>query len=51
MPNDERKAVHKAIGNWHNIRTESEGDGNQRHICIRYVEDVPEAVESPVEEA
>ena len=39
MPNDERKAVHNAISGWHNIKTESEGDGNQRHICIKYVPD------------
>lgn len=51
MPNDERKAVHKAIGNWHNIKTESEGDGNQRHICIKYVEDAEAPVENFTEEA
>lgn len=38
MPNDERKAIHKALSNWKNIQTESEGDGKDRHICIRYVE-------------
>lgn len=49
MPNDERKAVHKALSNWHNIRTESEGDGPNRHICIRYVPDeTPTVVDEEV---
>ncbi len=39
MSNDERKVIHKALGNWHNIRTDSEGEGSERHICIRYVAD------------
>lgn len=39
MPNDERKVIHRALNNWHNISTQSEGEGNDRHICIRYVED------------
>jgi spoIIIJ-associated protein len=39
MPNDERKVIHKALNNWHNIRTESEGEGFGRHICIKYVPD------------
>lgn len=43
MPNDERKVIHKVLSDWHNLKTESEGDGARRHICIRYVED--EAVE------
>ena len=46
MPNDERKAVHKALSNWHNIRTESEGDGQDRHIVIRYVEDAQTPTEN-----
>lgn len=41
MPNDERKVIHKALNDWHNIKTESEGDGSNRHVCIRYVEDQP----------
>ena len=48
MPNDERKAVHKAISNWHNIKTESEGDGNQRHIVIKYVEDEAEPIQEEI---
>ena len=43
MTNDERKVIHKALGNWHNIRTDSEGVGSDRHICIRYVADTEEA--------
>lgn len=50
MPNDERKAVHKALSNWHNIKTESEGDGSNRHLCIKYVPDAEEVeTEAPVE--
>ena len=39
MPNDERKVIHKMLNNWHNIKTESEGEGNKRHLCIKYVSD------------
>ena len=53
MPNDERKAIHKALSTWHNIKTESEGDGKDRHVCIKYVADEepaePEAVETAAE--
>lgn len=38
MPNDERKIIHKTLNNWRNIRTESEGEGARRHVCIRYVQ-------------
>ena len=44
MPNDERKVIHKTLNEWHNIKTESEGEGNNRHVCIRYVEDPEETV-------
>lgn len=45
MPNDERKVVHKALSEWHNIKTESEGEASNRHICIKYVADeAPEEV-------
>jgi len=46
MPNDERKAIHKVLNEWHNIHTESEGEGRDRHVCIRYAED-DEASETP----
>ena len=42
MPNDERKVIHKALNEWHNIKTESEGEGSNRHVCISYVEDQSE---------
>ena len=42
MPNDERKVIHKVLGDWHNIKTESEGEGSYRHICIRYAADEPQ---------
>lgn len=45
MPNDERKVIHKLLNEWHNIKTESEGEGNERHLVIKYVPD-----EEPVEE-
>jgi len=53
MPNDERKAIHKALNNWHNIKTESEGTGVGRHVCIKYVpneneKEIPE--ETSIEE-
>jgi spoIIIJ-associated protein len=53
MPNDERKVIHKALNDWHNIRTESEGEGAARHLCIKYVPDAPkeEPAETPAEEA
>jgi spoIIIJ-associated protein len=38
MPADERRMVHNALSTFHNIKTESEGDGRQRAIVIRYVE-------------
>ncbi|HCK89290.1 MAG TPA: protein jag [Erysipelotrichaceae bacterium] len=43
MPNDERKVIHKVLNEWHNIRTESEGEAGNRHVCIRYVTDTEEA--------
>lgn len=39
MPNDERKVVHKTLSGWHNIHTQSEGDGPDRHVVIKYVPD------------
>lgn len=49
MSNDERKVIHKALGNWHNIRTDSEGEGSERHICIRYVPDPVKETETTEE--
>ena len=38
MPNDERRIIHKELTDMPNIRTESEGAGNRRHIKIVYDE-------------
>lgn len=38
MPNDERKVIHQFLAGRENIKTESEGEGNQRHLVIKYVE-------------
>lgn len=42
MPNDERKVIHRTLNDWKDIKTQSEGDGNRRHICIRYAGEVDE---------
>ncbi len=42
MPNDERKVIHKTLSEWHNIKTDSEGEGSFRHLCIRYIADEPQ---------
>ena len=39
MNSYERRYIHNVINEWHNISTESEGEGKDRHIVIRYVED------------
>lgn len=38
MPNDERKVIHQFLNGMPNIKTESEGEGNHRHLVIKYVE-------------
>lgn len=48
MPSDERKVIHKQLNEWHNIKTESEGEGSRRHVCVRYAADEP--AEEPEEE-
>jgi spoIIIJ-associated protein len=50
MPNDERKAVHRALNGWHNIRTESRDQGEDRHVCILYVPDEQETEDSQIQE-
>ena len=52
MPNDERKVIHKALSEWHNIRTESYGEGLGRHVCIKYVpdEEPKEEIAEPAEQ-
>lgn len=49
MPNDERKVIHKTLNEWHNLKTESEGAGAKRHVCIRYVPDEPEEDSDEIE--
>ena len=36
MPNDERKVIHQTLTNFRFVRTESEGDGRNRHVVIKY---------------
>ena len=54
MPSDERKTIHRILNTWDNIQTVSEGEGAQRHLCIRYVgekdEPQPEQTDEIVEE-
>lgn len=50
MPNDERKVIHQTLNDWHNISTESEGEGSNRHLVIKYVPDPEETVEENTEE-
>ena len=38
MPADERRAIHNALNNWRNIKTESTGEGTHRQVQIIYVE-------------
>ncbi|MDR0934953.1 MAG: KH domain-containing protein [Erysipelotrichaceae bacterium] len=38
MPADERRIVHNALNNMHNIKTESKGDGTHRQVQIIYIE-------------
>lgn len=39
MPSDERRIIHNALSNYHNIKTQSVGQGKDRKITISYVED------------
>ncbi len=38
MPADERKEIHKFLSDFKNIKTESTGEGNKRHLVIKYIE-------------
>ena len=42
MPNDERKVIHQYLQDFKNVTTVSVGEGNKRHLCIKYVEDKQE---------
>ena len=37
MPNDERKIIHQHLQDYKNISTVSVGEGNKRHLVIKYV--------------
>lgn len=39
MPSDERRIIHGALSNYHNIKTESVGQGKERRLTIYYVEE------------
>ena len=45
LPSDERKIIHKVLSEWNNIKTESVGEGINRHLCIRYVPNPGEELE------
>ncbi|MCH4265198.1 MAG: KH domain-containing protein [Solobacterium sp.] len=51
MPNDERKAIHRTLNDWEHITTQSEGEGRDRHICIRYSEESNPAKQDETEES
>lgn len=38
MPADERRAIHNALNGWHNIKTESTGEGSHRQVQVIYVD-------------
>lgn len=39
MNSFERRSIHTLIDEWKNLKTESVGEGKDRHIVIKYVED------------
>ena len=39
MPSDERRIIHGALSGYHNIKTESQGQGKDRKLSIYYVEE------------
>ena len=39
MPSDERRIIHGALASYHNIKTESHGQGKERRLSIHYVEE------------
>jgi len=45
MPSDERRIIHQALNNYKNISTTSQGEGSNRHIVIKYVENEEEVKE------
>ena len=51
LPSDERKIIHKVLSEWNNIKTESVGEGANRHLCIRYVPNPGEEIEVDIPNA
>lgn len=43
MPSDERKIIHQFLQNYRNVDTTSIGEGNKRHLVIKYVENKEDA--------
>jgi len=39
MPSDERKIVHQYLAEFPNVKTESVGEGKERHLTIKYIKD------------
>jgi len=39
MPNDERKVIHQYLQDFKGVTTISVGEGNKRHLCIKYAPD------------
>ena len=39
MPSDERRIIHGALSGYHNIKTESKGQGKDRRLTIYYAEE------------
>lgn len=48
MPNDERKVIHQYLQDFKGVTTISVGEGNKRHLCIKYA---PTEKEEKKEEA
>ncbi|MBQ6478882.1 MAG: KH domain-containing protein [Erysipelotrichaceae bacterium] len=46
MPNDERKVIHQYLQDFKNVSTVSIGEGNKRHLCIKYTPEKKEETEA-----
>lgn len=47
MPNDERKMIHQVISSFPHVVSESRGEGRERHVVLRYVEEKGNAEKTP----
>ena len=45
MPNDERKVIHQYLQDFKNVSTVSVGEGNKRHLVIKYTPEKKEETE------